>query len=158
MAQRKLHPLYSRESQRRDLLDPEWRQRWYSKPRAISLWRNEFQVRSVMTASVRWHIMNIHSISCIQWIFLVPDTGFPPVTPALQGRYSEWAELIRLMNAFGGDRTRKGVDIPSRSLVYRVCQIAPRMLDKYLLLEVNLYVYILYIWLYKKEVLLYVAL
>lgn len=121
VAQRKLHPLYSRESQRRDLLDPEWRQRWYSKPRAISLWRNEFQVRSVMTASVRWHIMNIHSISCIQWIFLVPDTGFPPVTPALQGRYSEWAELIRLINAFGGDRTRKGVDIPSRSLVYRVC-------------------------------------
>lgn len=35
-------------------------------------------------------------------IFLVPDTGFPPVTPALQGRYSEWAELIRLISAFGG--------------------------------------------------------
>lgn len=78
MAQRKLHPLYSRESQRRDLIDPKWRQRWYSKPRAISLWRNEFQVRSVMTASVRWHIMNIHSISCIQWIFLVPDVGIEP--------------------------------------------------------------------------------
>lgn len=133
MAQRKLHPLYSRESQRRDLIDPKWRQRWYSKPRAISLWRNEFQVRSVMTASVRWHIMNIHSISCIQWIFLVPDVGIEPTFENY--KYSVLTiGRIRLMNAFGGDRTRKGVDIPSRSLVYRVCQIAPRMLDKYLLL------------------------
>ncbi len=116
MAQRKLYPLYSRESQRRDLLDPKWRQRWYSKPRAISLWRNEFQVRSVMTASVRWHIMNIHSISCIQWIFLVPDTGFPPVTPALQGRYSEWAELIRHICAYP-DLNRNSFEHPPQRCV-----------------------------------------
>lgn len=26
----------------------------------------------------RWHIMNTHPISCIQWIFLVPDVGIEP--------------------------------------------------------------------------------
>ena len=81
-----------------------------------------FQDRLYKPTQTRWHIMNIHSISCIQWIFLVPDTGFPPVTPALQGRYSEWAELIRHISAFGETWTRIGIDIPSRSLVYRVCQ------------------------------------
>lgn len=101
VAQRKLHPLYSRESQRRDLVDPEWRQRWYSKPRAISLWRNEFQVRSVMTASVRWHIMNIHSIFCIQWIFLVPDVGIEPTFENY--KYSVLTiGRIRRISAFGG--------------------------------------------------------
>ena len=82
-----------------------------------------FQDRLYKPTQTRWHIMNIHSISCIQWIFLVPDTGFSPVTFALQGRYSEWAELIRRMSGLYGDRTH--TRNLTWSLVMPVCQKIP---------------------------------
>ena len=82
VAQRKLHPLYSRESQNR--------QRGGSNSWML-IRHYRFSGPALSTTQTRWHIMNIHSISCIQWIFLVLgeviETPYPDYKSGILNRW-----------------------------------------------------------------------